>query len=216
MEKFNIDATLYLRYQNKPKIQAILETINWIDPYDDMENLVKNILNFQSYQIGSYGLDLYGTILNFSRVLAVISTNYFGFQNTDLKPFNVAPFFKGVFDYSQNLVMSNPYYKMLLKGLFLASTFDGSLHNLNIILQTIFRYTTSGQERKIVAVRSGLNSLTIISDVALEDWEKYFFSKKIIPLPIGISYSFQVQNTNTTFQTQNSTATTKKKTRRRK
>lgn len=209
MEKFDINSTLYLRYVTKPRINAIVKTIGWIDPHDDLVNLIKYVLNFQSLEINGFGLDLYGTILNFGRALAIIDTDYFGFQGTDLKPLNSAPFFRGIFNDAQNLVMSDPYYKMLLKGLFLASMFDGSLYNLNTILQTVFKYTTDGRDRKIAAVRSGTNTINIISDIALEEWEKDFFRKNIIPIQIGIDYEFQVQSSSSNF-------TKKKKNRRKK
>ena len=180
IKQFDIDSTLYLIYVNKPRINAIIKTIGWIDPHDDLINLLKYILNFQSLEINGFGLDLYGTILNFSRALAIVDSNYFSFQGTDLKPLNTALFFRGIFNNAQNLVMSDPYHQMLLKGLFLASMFDGSLHNLNVILQTVFRYTTDGCDRKIAAVRSETNAINIISDIALEEWEKDFLRKNTL------------------------------------
>lgn len=186
MEKFDILKTLYLKYENKPHIGTILKIINWIDPYEDINNLIDNVLSFQSNTIGTFGLDLYGTILNFSRAIAVVSTNYFGFQNSNLKPFNVAPFFMGIFDNIDNIVMSNENYKLLLKGLFLSTFFDGSLYNLNKIVQTMFSYLG-----KCCVVRNGINNIEIVSDFEFEEWQKQLFEKNIIPIPIGISYSFR-------------------------
>lgn len=186
MEKYDISTSLYLKYKNKQRIGVILKTISWIDAYDDIQNLINNVLNFQSSEIGTYGLDLYGILLNFSRAIAIISTNYFGFQGSDFKPLSVAPFFRGVYEKADNMVMGNEYYKLLLQGLFLAAYFDGSLYYLNKIIQTIFSY-----RGKIAVVRNDNNSFKIVSDFALEDWEKLFFDKRIIPIPLGISYTFE-------------------------
>lgn len=194
MEKFNIYSTLYLRYENKPRIKALIKTINWIDPYDDIQSLIKYVLNFQSPEISNFGLDLYGIILNYSRSVAIADTNYFGFEQSDLEPLNVAPFFMGIFNYSKDIVMGNAYYKTLLKSLFLSAMYDGSLYQWNIMLQTLFKYTFDGQDRKIAAVRDGVNIIKIVSDIELADWEKQLLQKNILPSQIGISYRFEVQN----------------------
>lgn len=186
MNKLDITSTLYLKYENKPRIGAILKTINWIDPFEDINNIIDNVLNFQSYSIGTLGLDLYGTILNFSRAIAIISNNYFGFQNSNLKPFNVAPFFKGIFENVDNIFMSDENYKLLLKGLFLSTFFDGSLYSLNKIIQTMFSYLG-----KCCVVRNGINNLQIVSNFDFEEWQKQLFEKNIIPIPLGVSYSFR-------------------------
>ena len=55
--------------------------ISYIDPTNDLLNIFNYVLNFQSYSIGTFGLNLYGILLNFYRSIPIISNNYFGFQN---------------------------------------------------------------------------------------------------------------------------------------
>lgn len=187
IKKFDIQSTLYLRYSNKEIIGKVIEMISYIDPTNDLLNIFNYVLNFQSYSIGTFGLNLYGILLNFYRSIPIISNNYFGFQNTNLQPFNVAPFFMGIFNTPDNVVMSDENYKLLLKGIFLSIFYDGSLYYLNKIVQTMFSY-----KGKCCVLRKGTNEIEIISDFEFADWEKEFFEKEIIPIPIGLSYSFRV------------------------
>ena len=203
IKKFDIETTIYLRYQNKPKIGVLLRTINWIDPKKDLDNLFNKVLNFQSIDIGTFGLDLYGLLLNMNRNINIISQDYFGFQNSSLKPFNVAPYYRGVLDVSSIKTMSNDSYKKLLSALFLSALYDGSLYQLNKMLQIIFNYAD-----KICVVRNGLNTIKIVSNFELEDWQKLFFEKNIIPIPIGFSYEYEVVT--------NKTVTLKKQQTRRR
>lgn len=197
IKEFDIQSTLYLRYTNKEVIGAILKMISYIDPTKDLINIFDNVVNFQSYSIGTFGLDLYGILLNTYRTINIIDNNYFGFEYTDLKPFNVAPFFKGIYNNPESLVMSNVNYKLLLKGIFLSSFYDGSLYSLNKILQTIFGY-----KGKCCILRNGINKIEIVSDFEFEDWQKGFFIQNIIPIDIGLSYSFRyVQEQELTKQT---------------
>lgn len=186
LKEFDIQSTLYLRYTNKEVIGTILKMISYIDPTKDLLNIFDNVLNFQSYSIGTFGLNLYGILLNTYRTINIVDENYFGFEYSYLKPFNVAPFFKGIYNNPESLVMSNDNYKLLLKGIFLSSFYDGSLYSLNKILQTIFGY-----KGKCCILRNGINKIEIVSDFEFEDWQKGFFIQNIIPIDIGLSYSFR-------------------------
>lgn len=197
LKEFDIQSTLYLRYTNKEVIGAILKMISYIDPTKDLLNIFNNVLNFQSDYIGTFGLDLYGILLNSYRTINIVDENYFGFEYTNLKPFNVAPFFKGTYNNPESLVMSNNNYKLLLKGIFLSSFYDGSLYSLNKILQTIFSY-----KGKCCILRKGINKIEIVSDFEFDSWQKGFFIQNIIPTDIGLSYSFRyVQEQELTKQT---------------
>lgn len=186
MEQLDIRKTLYLRYENKQRMLAIIKTIGWIDPHKDIKNLLDWVLDFQSNVLGTYGLDLYGTILNFSRAIALVNTNYFGFQNTDFKPFSVAPYFKGIFEDPKNIVMSNSNYKLLLQALFLSTKYNGSMHNLNRIIQILFAY-----KGKCCVIRKDENNIEFLSDFEFEDWHRKLFEKEIIPIPLGVGYTFR-------------------------
>ena len=78
-------------------------------------------------------------------------------------------------------------YKLLLKGLFMSTFYDGTLISLTKIVQTIFGY-----KGKCCVIRNGLNSIEIVSDFEFKNWHKQLFEKNIIPIPIGLSYSFRV------------------------
>ncbi len=93
----------------------------------------------------------------------------------------------GRFESPENIVMSNDNYKLLLKGLFMSTFYDGTLNSLTKIIQTIFGY-----KGKCCVIRKGVNEIEIVSDFEFADWEKEFFEKEIIPIPIGLSYSFRV------------------------
>ena len=93
----------------------------------------------------------------------------------------------GRFESPENIVMSNDNYKLLLKGLFMSTFYDGTLNSLTKIIQTILGYNG-----KCCVIRKEVNEIEIVSDFKFEDWHKQLFEKNIIPIPIGLSYSFRV------------------------
>ena len=93
----------------------------------------------------------------------------------------------GRFESPENIVMSNDNYKLLLKGLFMSTFYDGTLNSLTKIIQTIFGYNG-----KCCIIRKEVNEIEIVSDFKFEDWHKQLFEENIIPIPIGLSYSFRV------------------------
>lgn len=184
MKPFEVQNTVYMRYQDSIGIGAIVDTIGWIDAAKDINAILDYVMNFQSSTIGTFGLDIYGELLNFRRAFPVISKNYFGFYGSDLQPFSQAPFFRGIFEEIKNIIMSNDYYKLLLKALFLSVWFDGTLYSINKIINELFGY-----RGKIAVIRDN-GDLNIVHDFQLENWEKSLFEFGIIPMPMATGFKF--------------------------
>lgn len=92
-EKYEIlrQETILSQYSASPRILALTEAFaGRIDPADDIETFYTEIFDIDTAR--GWGLDNWGRILAAPRIVRMATTDWFGFHESTLKPFNNAPF----------------------------------------------------------------------------------------------------------------------------
>jgi hypothetical protein len=136
---FDFWKTLISQYANSDVITTIIERIDEsIDPSANFDAFFDLVWNIDTAQ--GHGLDIWGEIVNVSRILSVPqSQTYLGFAEAQpgSQPFNQAPFFSGQ-QLTNNFSLSDPAYRTLILAKALFNITDGSIKAINQILLNLF------------------------------------------------------------------------------
>lgn len=147
--------TVISQYNQSESLLTLLEAVNqWIDPNQNFENfflLIWNILSEPDNPPGSsYGLDVWGRIVNIGRVLSLTTGGpYFGFQEAgDRVGFGQGPFWGGP-TITTNFTLTDPDYRRLILAKAAFNITNGSIPAINQILLHLFSgrgncYVTDG------------------------------------------------------------------------
>ncbi len=121
-------------------MMALLRSVDeWISPDVDLENFYTFIWNIQREGGASgYGLDVWGRIVNVSRVLSIGAGSYFGFGEAgDRMGFDQAPFYDGQ-PTTQNYTLTDDVYRLLIFAKAALNITDGSIPAINAIMMSLF------------------------------------------------------------------------------
>jgi len=184
---FDWEATVISQYANSNTILSLLESYAAsVDPtlnIDRFYNLVWNVATAQGW-----GLDVWGRIVVVSRALKV-NSRYFGFHEgaPDFDPFNVSPFFNGQ-DTTQNFILSDDAYRILIYAKALANITYGSIPGINRVLQLLFPgrgpcYVTDGQDMTMTYT---FNFQPTQVELAIIE------TSNVLPRPTGVAVSYVV------------------------
>lgn len=137
--------TLLSQYATSPTIVGLIEVFNeWIDPSVNINEFLRNIWDVTT-AVG-YGLDVWGQIVNVSRVLQIAQTPaFFGFNEaftvptelTGAQPFNQAPFYNGPLA-TTSYELSDDAYRTLILVKAMANISNCSIPSINQMLQFLF------------------------------------------------------------------------------
>lgn len=131
--------TIASQYANSATITALIGNMDaYIDQTANLDLFYDNIFNVATAQ--GYGLDVWGNIVNVSRILDVPQgANYFGFDEAEpgSNPFNTQAFFSGQ-QLTNNFILSDSSYRVLIYAKALANICDGSIPAMNQILLRLF------------------------------------------------------------------------------
>lgn len=138
IEAFDRWKTIISQYANSPVITQLIENMDsYLDQtanFDDFFDLVMNVDTAQGW-----GLDVWGRIVAVSRTLTISVGDFLGFEEagTPAQPFNQAPFYNGQ-QISDNVVLTDSAYRILIFVKALANICDGSIPAINQILLNLF------------------------------------------------------------------------------
>lgn len=138
IESFNVWKTIISQYANSPIITQLITNMDaYLDQTQNLQSFFDNVMNLDT-AVG-YGLDVQGRRLNVSRTLAVSVGDYLGFEEAGSQAdgFNQGPFFSGQ-STSDNFVLADSGYRLLLFAKALANVCDGSIPAINQILLNLF------------------------------------------------------------------------------
>lgn len=135
---FDYWETVISQYANSPILtQLIDDYFTYLDQTDDLEAFFDNIWNVDSAQ--GVGLDIWGRIVGVSRVLTVSSSDFLGFAEAGApaQPLNQAPLYGGA-GFTNNVVLSDSAFRILILAKALANVCDGSIGAINQLLLNMF------------------------------------------------------------------------------
>lgn len=130
--------TILSQYANSPRlIQLIEDFSSYIDQTENLDQFFDLIWNVDTAQ--GYGLDVWGRIVGVNRTLQVTIGNWFGFQEAGptSQPFGQFPFYDGQLA-TQNYVLSDQAYRLLILAKAAANITNGSAPAINQILLNLF------------------------------------------------------------------------------
>lgn len=186
VEAFNVWRTILSQYANSPILTRLIENMDsYLDQTTNFEQFFDLIMNVDTAQ--GYGLDVWGRIVNVSRILSVPEDQvYLGFEEAGqtAQPFNQAPFYSGQ-QISNNFILTDVAYRVLIFAKALANICDGSIPAINQILLNLF------PNRGNCYVRDNLDmSITFKFEFALTAVELAIVAQSgALPVSTGVSYS---------------------------
>jgi hypothetical protein len=192
----------------------------WISPdgaYENFYQFVWNVLSASSGNGGgySYGLDVWGRIVNIPRVVTLTGVPTTGFAEAgDRVGFNQGPFYEAGIGVTTNFRLGDPVYRQLILAKAAYNITDGSTQAINAILMNLFAYrgncwVTDGRNVGPSSVgfaeagdRLGFNqgpfydlihpslpanmTLTYTFSFPLQDFEKAIVQSGVLPKPTGV------------------------------
>ena len=192
-EKYNIlrEETILSQYSTSPNILRLTESFaDVMDPTDDIDLFYDKVFNITTAE--GWGLDNWGRILALPRGVVASSDDWFGYYQSNLKPFDQAPF------YNQNLdtkifELTDTAYRTLLKFKALANISACSVDEGNRQLKEIF-------PAFVGTIDNGDMTVTLI----YQDWVSSYDLAIInqyhsIFLPAGVGIKIQSVNPAETF-----------------
>lgn len=190
--------TVLRQYNNSPNLLNIITLMGEAVRWDDFEgDFFTNIFDITT--ANTYGLDIWGKILNLSRVMTYTASNvYFGFNEADLsvetstdpQPFDQYSFYDPDTNYSGAVSLENEAYRKALMMKAMSNITDCTPSNLNASL--MFMFSDSGnawvEHDGPMQMSYHFDFTPTTSDLAIIQ------SSGILPKPAGcvVSYVFEV------------------------
>ncbi|KMK23087.1 hypothetical protein ABW11_20980 [Pluralibacter gergoviae] len=141
----NIAETILTQYAASPRLLSLIGSFNEaVSPDKQLNDFYDLIWNIDTAE--TYGLNIWGKIVNVSRRLTVNDDfNYLGFSEalidvptlTDPKPFDQAPFYSGK-SITGTVELSDPMYRKLIMMKAMANVTDCTIPNINRMLVYMF------------------------------------------------------------------------------
>lgn len=136
---FDVWKTIISQYANSPTLVALIEDIfeclDQTKNYDDFFDFIFNVDTAQGK-----GLDVWGRIVNVSRVLQIEGGDQpfgFGEASPGASPFGQGSFYSGE-PVTSNYALSDSAYRLLILAKAAANISNGSIKSINRILMSLF------------------------------------------------------------------------------
>lgn len=191
----NVIDTIASQYANSPTITTLIDAMNqYIDPSVDLAQFYSVVWNVETAQ--GFGLDIWGRIVNVSRVLQIPgSLLYFGYnEQPEAQPFNEAPFYDGPPD-TEAFTLSDDAYRTLILTKALANISAATAPSLNRLLSGLF----AGRGRTYVLDLGGM-AMEFRFEFELQPFEKAILTQSgAIPRPAAVQAHITQFDVATTF-----------------
>ncbi len=136
----DVEQTIISQYGNSPTILQLVRNMNeYLDPRADIDAFFDFVWNVDTAQ--GFGLDIWGRIVNISRLLTVPDTpEYLGFNEAALGvfPFGEAPFYDGSPPSTTTYRLADDVYRKLILIKALANISRPTAPAINQLLQNMF------------------------------------------------------------------------------
>lgn len=183
----DVEKTIISQYANSPTITQLIKDMNcYIKADTDFENFYNFVWNVDT-AVG-FGLDIWGRIVNVSRVLQIPTTPlYFGFNEADpgAYPFGEEPFYSGIPPATESYVLSDDVYRQLILVKALANISATTAPAINLLLQSLF----AGDGRCYV-IDDGHMQMRYVFEFLLTPYQFAIMTQSgALPRPAGVSLS---------------------------
>lgn len=158
LKPFDVWRTVMSQYANSPALMGIIQSLqDCIDQTANIDRFFDLVVNVYTAQ--GYGLDVWGRIVAVNRVLSIgVGPKYWGFDEgglVDYEPFNQeGPFYSGQ-KLTQNWILSDTGFRVLILAKAFSNICDGSVPAINRLLRMLF-----GSSGKCYVVDNGDMTMT--------------------------------------------------------
>lgn len=137
----DVERTIISQYGNSATITQLIRDMNqYLDPRADFDQFFDYVWNVETAQ--GFGLDIWGRIVNVSRVLQISPDPlYFGFSDAlpGSYPFEEQPFYDGIPAQTAGYTLADDAYRQLILIKALSNIYNTSAPALNQLLQNLFK-----------------------------------------------------------------------------
>lgn len=180
---FDPAETILSEYAQSPVIRQIIAFFaQWLDPASRFDAYYRDVRDIMT--AGTYGLDVWGRILNVSRVLAVPDDVYLGFaQDTNALPFGFGIWYSGGRS-SANVALTNDAYRTLLLAKAALNITNASAPAVNAILLALFGQGYVEDNGDMTIVYHFDDDLTPVQTAII-------YQSGVLPKPAGVSFTVE-------------------------
>ncbi|OUO94814.1 DUF2612 domain-containing protein [Cloacibacillus sp. An23] len=164
--------TIQSQYGASPHLRGIIEAAaKRIDPNSDINTFYEKIFNLDTAE--GIGLDIWGQIVAVPRRMLVPSGEYFGFDGSQLNPFNQAPFYNSA-TLGEFYELADEAYRKLIYYKAMANISEDTAEAQNRLLSLLFGdvVTSIGLEG---IVPNGIMKIRVIFYFYLSSYEIEIF-----------------------------------------
>ena len=180
----DVEKTILSQYANSPEILDLIMAMNAaISPDLDLERFYNEVFNVLTAE--TWGLDVWGRIVAIGRYVEIDAlSEWFGFEDSDLKPFNQGTFYApGV---TNMHALANDAYRALILLKAMSNISDCSIPSLNRLLCKFFE----GRGRAYIK-ETGVMEIAYVFELWLEPWERSLMKRlDIPPKPGGVGFKW--------------------------
>ncbi|NDK98633.1 DUF2612 domain-containing protein [Photorhabdus bodei] len=186
----NMGATILAQYAASPKLNSLIRSFNAAVSSAEFINTFYDLI-WNIDTANTYGLDVWGKIVNVSRRLTVNeNAKYLGFgeallsvpTTTDPNPFNQAPFYAGE-SKTKTIELSDQMYRKLIMMKAMSNISDCTIPNINRML--VYMFSNSG---RAYVTDDGNMKMSYVFEFQLSTAELAIVQTSgALPYPVGVS-----------------------------
>ena len=183
----DVEQTIISQYANSPTLVQLIQNMNeYLDPRADFDNFFNFVWNVDTAQ--GFGLDIWGRIVNISRVLQLPADPiYFGFDEAlpGSYPFNEQPFYNGP-GATTAYELADDAYRQLILLKALANISATTAPAINQLLQNFF----INQGRCYVIDDGGMHMHYVFEFLLTPYQFAIIANSGALPKPAGVTVNF--------------------------
>ncbi|RAX13810.1 DUF2612 domain-containing protein [Photorhabdus bodei] len=186
----NMGATILAQYAASPKLNSLIRSFNAAVSSAEFINTFYDLI-WNIDTANTYGLDVWGKIVNVSRRLTVNeNAKYLGFgeallsvpTTTDPNSFNQAPFYAGE-SKTKTIELSDQMYRKLIMMKAMSNISDCTIPNINRML--VYMFSNSG---RAYVTDDGNMKMSYVFEFQLSTAELAIVQTSgALPYPVGVS-----------------------------
>ncbi|EYU15826.1 DUF2612 domain-containing protein [Photorhabdus noenieputensis] len=186
----NVGATILAQYAASPKLNSLILSFNAAVSSAEFINTFYDLI-WNIDTANTYGLDVWGKIVNVSRRLTVNeNVKYIGFgeallnvpTTTDPNPFDQAPFYSGE-SKTKTIELSDQMYRKLIMMKAMSNISDCTIPNINRML--VYMFSDSG---RAYITDDGNMKMSYVFEFQLSTAELAIVQTSgVLPYPVGVS-----------------------------
>lgn len=190
----NIGRTIIMQYLHSPSLLALIHGFNAaMDPEDWLQEFYRRVFDVDTAE--GWGLDVWGRIVAIERTLEIEGSDWLplGFRGQDCANFGHGPFYNKTV--SNNYVLQDNAYRLLIMLKAASNITDGTLASLNSIIGRLF----TDQGRSAV-VHVGTMKIRFLFYFSLEPFQRSLLLREDVPpKPAGVGYDIYEVSPQRTF-----------------